>query len=123
MACKEVAALRLGMMSLLGIEDEAERVHELNEIGTEATEPGVLKALIEARDWKALGAHFEASLAELEARVAKTAPDDPKLGYLRALLVFTRKIELDLARLRGNLEGFYQDLDEMHDYLHELYPA
>lgn len=123
MACKEVAALRLGMMNLLGIEDEAERVHELNEIGSDAEEPGPLKSLIEAKDLATLAAHFETSLADLELRVAKTAADDPKLAYLRALLVFTHQAEMDLSRLRLSLGGFFADLDEMHDYLHELYPA
>lgn len=123
MACTEVAALRLGMMRLLGIDDEAERVHELNEIGDLAIKDGPHKSLLEATDFAMLKSQFETCLADLETRVAQTAKDDPKLDYYRALLVFTHKVEMDLARLRSSFEGLYTDLDEMHDYLHELYPA
>jgi hypothetical protein len=40
MACHEIAALRLGLMRVLGRTDEAERQHELAELKGGAEEPG-----------------------------------------------------------------------------------
>ena len=50
MACHEIAALRLGLMKVLGHEDEAERQHELTELGAAADQPGPLWAVVTARD-------------------------------------------------------------------------
>ena len=36
MACHEIAGLRLGLMEVLGVKNEAERQHELAELGTGA---------------------------------------------------------------------------------------
>ncbi len=43
MACHEIAGLRLGLMRIVGIDDEAERQHELAELGDGATKPGPIK--------------------------------------------------------------------------------
>ena len=48
---------------------------------------------------------------------------DPKLPYLRTLVVLTKKVDLDLAHQIEGLTHFYRDLDEMHDFVHEIYPA
>jgi hypothetical protein len=123
MACHEVAALRLGLMNLLGIDDAAERQHELAELGAEAETPGPLSALTRARDLAALTRDYGSALAQLADRVARTRSDDPKLGYLRALVVLTKKVELDLAGQVEMLTRLYRDLDELHDFVHELFPA
>ena len=46
----------------------------------------------------------------------------PRMGY-RSLVVLTKKVELDLANQVESLTRFYRDLDEMHDFVHEIYPA
>ena len=123
MACHEIAALRLGLMRVLGHDDEAERQHELNELGPTAREPGPVQVLCSAGDLTSLKRSYEAAIAELEARVSATAIGDPKLGYLRTLVVLTKRIELDLLRQIETLDTFYRDLERMHDFVHEIHPA
>jgi hypothetical protein len=123
MACHEIAALRLGLMGLLGIEDEAERQHELAELGDACEKPGPLRALLEARTLSALQKSYEAALSELGEKVARTQTNDQKLPYLRSLLILTKKVELELASHQETLQRFYRDLEELHDYVHEIFPA
>jgi hypothetical protein len=123
MACHEIAALRLGLMRVLGIEDEAERQHELAELGNAAEKPGAIRSLCEVRDMKGLHRLFGTSLAELEEKVASTAAGDPKLPYLRSLVILCKKTELELKNHGDNLTRFYRELEEMHDFVHEIYPA
>jgi hypothetical protein len=126
MACHEIAALRLGLMRLLGETDEAERQHELSELGDGASCAGPVKSLCEASDLASLRRFFGAALADLNGKVAKveSAGDgDPKLAYYRTLIVLTKKVELDLDNQIDGLSRLYRDLDEMHDFVHEIYPA
>jgi hypothetical protein len=124
MACHEVAALRLGMMKVLGIEDEATRRHEVNEIGAEnLAVPGPVKSLSEAESLTSLKKFYDACLTDLEQKVASTPQDDSKLAYYRSLLILTKKIELDLRNSLQSFENLYKDLEEMHDFVHEIYPA
>jgi len=123
MACHEVAALRLGLMNLLGISDEAERQHELAELGGAAERPGPLRALAQASDFAALRRSYDAALSDLADQAARTAPDDPKLPYLRSLLILTKKVELDLGNQIEMVTRLYRDLEELHDFVHEIYPA
>jgi hypothetical protein len=123
MACHEVAALRLGLMNILGIADESERQHELAELGGAAEQPGPLRALAQGTDLAQLKRSYDASLADLQDKVARTAADDPKLPYLRSLLVLNKKVELDLGNQVEMLTRLYRDLEELHDFVHELYPA
>ncbi len=123
MACHEIAALRLGLMRVLGRNDEAERQHELGELGAGAASPGPVKSLCEASDLGSLKRFFEAALSDLNTKIAATAPGDPKLPYYRTLVVLTKKVELDLTNQIEALSRFYRDLDEMHDFVHEIYPA
>jgi len=122
MACHEIAALRLGMMTVLGRDDAAERQHELTELGGAARAAGPVRSLCEARDLSSLQRLFQASLADLDAKVAATRADDPSLPYLRTLVVLTKKVELDLENQIDALTRLYSDLDRMHDFVHELYP-
>jgi len=123
MACHEIAALRLGLMRVLGIEDEAERQHELAELGDAAKKAGAIQSLCEVRDMKSLHRLFGSALAELEEKVASTPPGDPKLPYLRSLVILSKKTELELKSHGDNLTRFYRELEEMHDFVHEIYPA
>ncbi len=123
MACHEIAALRLGLMRVLGREDEAERQHELAELGDVADQPGPIAAMCVASSLAGLQRFFEASLADLGTKVAGMPADDPKVPYYRTLMVLTKKVELDLANQVDALTRLYRDLDEMHDFVHEIYPA
>jgi hypothetical protein len=123
MACHEVAALRLGLMNVLGLRDEAERQHELAELGAAAEEPGPIRSLAQARDLGELIRLYDSALGQLHDKVARTDGDDAKLPYLRTLLVLTKKVELELASHAETLGRFYRDLEELHDFVHELYPA
>lgn len=122
MACHELAALRLGLMNLLGIGDDAARQHELAELGDAGEAPGPLRALLQARSFAELRRSYEAALGDLAATVARLPATDPKLGYYRSLLLLTKKVELDLASFAELLARFDRDLDELHDYTHELHP-
>jgi hypothetical protein len=123
MACHEIAALRLGLMRILGREDEAERQHELAELGDAVKRPGPIQSLCEVRDFASMHRLFAASLAELEHKVATTSEGDPKLPYLRSLVILSKKTELDLQNQADSLTRFYRELEEMHDFVHEIYPA
>jgi len=123
MACHEIAALRLGLMRVLGVDDEAERQHELAELGPAADAPGPVRALCEASDLASLQRFYDAAVSGLEARVAGTRADDPQLPYLRTLVVLTKKVELDLQHQIGSVTQLYRDLEAMHDFVHEIYPA
>jgi hypothetical protein len=123
MACHEIAALRLGLMRLLGINDEAERQHELAELGTGAERPGPLRSMCETNDLAQLNRLFQASLADLGSKVATLPTNHPKLPYYRSLLVLTKKVELDLGNQIDGLTRLYADLEHMHDFVHEIYPA
>ena len=123
MACHEIAALRLGLMRVLGRDDEAERQHELAELGDVARAPGPVRALYEAGDLASLQRFYASALGELATKVAGMGMNDPKLPYYRSLMVLTKKVELDLTNQVDALERFYRDLDEMHDFVHEIFPV
>jgi hypothetical protein len=123
MACHEIAALRLGLMRVLGVDDEAERQHELAELGAAADAPGPVRALCGATDLASLQRFYDAAVSGLEARVAGTPVDHPQLPYLRTLVVLTKKVELDLQHQIGSVNQLYRDLEAMHDFVHEIYPA
>lgn len=123
MACHEIAALRLGLMNVLGIDDAAERAHELAELGPVATAPGPLSSLATARDLATVRRLYDAAVAELNDKVARTPATDAKLPYLRSLVILTKKVELELAAQADGLTRLQRELDEMHDFVHEIYPA
>jgi hypothetical protein len=129
MACHEIAALRLGLMKILGARDEAEEAHELAELGEAARTPGPLSSMLAPRDLESLVKLFGASLVDLNEKVARAASatdggrPDPKLPYLRSLVVLTRKVELDLRAQVDGLARMNRELEEMHDLVHELFPA
>ncbi|MCE9574317.1 MAG: DUF3209 family protein [Deltaproteobacteria bacterium] len=123
MACHEIAALRLALMEVLGNTDPAERQHELAELGDGAEAPGPIRALCGARDLASMRRSYEAAIAELEARVSRTPAGDSELPYLRTLVVLTKKVELELGHQIDGLAHLSRDLEEMHDFVHEIYPA
>ncbi len=123
MACHEIAALRLGLMRVLGRVDEAERAHELAELGSAAHTPGPISALMDAGDLDSLVKLFSQALVDLNDKVARASEADPKLSYLRSLLVLTKKVELELRAQFDGLQRLNRELEEMHDFVHEVFPA
>lgn len=123
MACHELAALRLGLMKVVGIDDPAEKEHELAELGDAVNEAGPIQSLCGADDLDKLIKYYQASLVDLQERVASTAEDDPKLPYYQALIVVTKKVEQELQLHERNLRQFYEDLDDIHHLIHEVYPS
>jgi hypothetical protein len=123
MSCHEIAALRLGLMTVLGRDDEAERQHELAELGAHAASPGPLQALTLGDNLASLQRSFGAAAADLESRVAATGAGDARLGYLRTLVVLCKKVELDLVAQVASLTRLYGDLETVHDAVHEIFPG
>jgi len=123
MACHEIAALRLGLMKVLGVDDPAERAHELAELGDAANVPGPIASLMNAKNLESLVTLYGTSLVDLGEKVAQTKRDDPKLPYLRSLLVLTKKVELELRASVDGLLRVNRELEEMHDFVHEIFPA
>lgn len=123
MACHEIAALRLGLMQVLGIDDPAERQHELAELGDGAEKPGPIRSLCQVRDLGNMKRLYDAAISDLEQKVSSTPTSDPQLPYLRTLIVLAKKVELDLGHQIEGLTHLYRDLEEMHDFVHEIYPA
>jgi hypothetical protein len=110
-------------MRLLGRDDEAERQHELAELGDAAEHPGPLRTLCRTGDLSSLKLAYDAAVAALEERVSATPAGAAELPYLRTLIVLTRKFELDLQQQIDGLARLYRDLETMHDFVHEIYPA
>jgi hypothetical protein len=110
-------------MQVLGIRDDAERQHELSELGDSLEKPGPLRTLASSSDLETLSRAYASALSALSERIAKTPAEDPKLPYLRSLAVLTKKVELDLRAHTDMLQRFWRDLEEMHDYVHEIHPV
>src|SRR5580698_10187371 len=123
MACNEIAALRLGLMKILGRNDPGERQHELAELGDAYKQQGPIASLCEANDLEALKLFYDLAVSTLEEQVSATASDDRKLPYLRSLVILTKKVELDLSNQIDGLTQLYRDLEQMHDFVHEIYPV
>jgi hypothetical protein len=123
MACHEIAALRLGLMKILGRNEPGEREHELAELGDAYKQDGPVASLCEANDLESLKQFYDLAVSSLEEQVSATAADDPKLPYLRSLVILTKKVELDLSNQIENVTRLYRDLEQMHDFVHEIYPV
>jgi len=123
MACRELAALRLGLMNVVGIEDDAEKQHELNELGDAAGIAGPIKSMMESTNLEDLKRFYEASLSDLNQKLSDMSADDPKLAYHQSLMILTKKVEQELNVQIGNFQQMWKDLDEIHHLTHEVYPA
>ena len=121
MACKELEALRLGLMNVLGTEDESVRQHAEAELGEDLSGP--VEALTEAETLAEIGRHLDAALVDLEEEVAETDPDTDEYDYLRGRLVAVRDAERDVARLTQQGESLIEGYGGAHDLLHELFPV
>lgn len=123
MTCHELEALRLGLMSVLGIDDESTRRHAEEELGDALEAEGPIPALAGADTLSELRRHLDAALVDLEEDVAAADPDDPDADYLRGRLVAVRNAERSLDRLADSGESLLDDLGAAHRALHEAFPA
>lgn len=123
MACHEVAALRVSLFQILGLNDANLLQHELSELGTAVDQPGPVKMLSQARDFRSMRYAFELCRSELEEKLSKLPTGDKSLPYLQTLAVLNKKIEADLANLAQYCEQFFEDLETVHDHMHVVYPA
>ncbi|WP_302081821.1 DUF3209 family protein [Salinibaculum rarum] len=121
MACQELEALRLGLMNVLGTEDESIRSHAEAELGDDLSGP--IEALTEATTLTALQRHLDAALVDLEEAIAATDPETDEYDYLRGRLVAVRDAERALARLTQQGESLLDGLGEAHHLLHEAFPV
>jgi hypothetical protein len=123
MACHEIAALRLGMMRILGVQDPGLIEHEMAELGEAGEKPGPLRLLSQAQDLRSLNYAFELARTDLEDRLSQMQPEDPERAYVQTLAVLNKKIEADLTNLYHYCSQFFEDLEQVHDHMHVIYPA
>lgn len=121
MTCHELEALRLGLMNVLGVEDERARSHAEQEL--EGQLAGPIEALAGAESLAAIERHLDAALVELEEQVAAASPADAEYDYLRGRLVAVRDAERAVRRMRNQGEAVFEGLGDAHDVLHETFPA
>ena len=65
-------------MKVLGIEDEAEKQHELKELGDLINFDGPLKSMTNAEDLDKLRKFFSVSLVDLQEKISKTDASNPE---------------------------------------------
>ncbi|AAV47738.1 uncharacterized protein DUF3209 [Haloarcula quadrata] len=121
MSCYEIEALRLGLMNVLGTEDDHARQHAEQELEGHMTGP--IEALAGAKTLAAIERHLDAALVDLEEEIAATPEDDPEYDYLRGRLVAVRDAERAVSRITMQGEDVLAGLGEAHDVLHEAFPV
>ncbi|GCF13468.1 hypothetical protein Harman_14030 [Haloarcula mannanilytica] len=121
MSCYEIEALRLGLMNVLGTEDDHARQHAEQEL--EGHMSGPIEALAGAETLAAIERHLDAALVDLEEEIAATDEDDPEYDYLRGRLVAVRDAERAVSRITTQGEDVLDGLGEAHDVLHEAFPV
>ena len=123
MSCDEIEALRLGLMNVLGTDDESVRRHAENELGEVLEEAGPISALANADSFAELQRHLDSALVELEEEVAAADRESQAYDYTRGRLVAVRDAERSLARLAHSGVAFLENLGETHHTLHETVPT
>lgn len=121
MTCHELEALRLGLMNVLGTEDQSVREHAERELEGELGGP--IEGLAEAETLSELQRHLDAALVDLEEEIAAADVDSREYDYLRGRLVAVRDAERALDRVMTQGEDVLGGLGEAHDVLHETFPA
>jgi len=121
MSCYEIEALRLGLMNVLGTEDEHARQHAQQEL--EGNMSGPIEALANAETLSAIERHLDAALVDLEEEIARTDSDSAEYDYMRGRLVAVRDAERAVARITAQGESVLDGVGEAHDVLHEAFPV
>jgi hypothetical protein len=121
MSCYEIEALRLGLMNVLGTEDDHARQHAKSEL--EGHMEGPIEALANATTLGAIERHLDAALVDLEEEIARTDSDNPEYDYMRGRLVAVRDAERAVGRITAQGADVLDGLGEAHDVLHETFPV
>jgi hypothetical protein len=121
MSCYEIEALRLGLMTVLGVGDDSTRDHAEKEL--EGHLEGPIRGLAEADSLAEIERHLDAALVDLEEEVAAMPGDDPEFDYTRGRLLAVRDAERAVQRLRVQGESIVDGLGDAHDTLHETFPV
>ncbi|WP_277542992.1 DUF3209 family protein [Haloarcula laminariae] len=121
MSCYEIEALRLGLMNVLGTEDDHARQHAEAEL--EGHLSGPIEALANAETLSAIERHLDAALVDLEEEIARTDEDTDEYDYMRGRLVAVRDAERAVSRITAQGEDVLSGLGEAHDVLHEAFPV
>jgi len=121
MSCYEIEALRLGLMNVLGTDDDHARQHAEQELEGHLTGP--IEALADAETLAEIERHLDAALVDLEEEIAETDESDPEYDYLRGRLVAVRDAERAVHRLTSQGESVLDGLGAAHDVLHEAFPV
>jgi len=121
MACQELEALRLGLMNVLGTEDQSIRDHAEKELDDDLSGP--IAALTEAESLAAIQRHLDAALVDLEEEIAAADADTEEYDYMRGRLVAVRDAERSIARLTDQGESLLDGFGEAHHLLHEAFPV
>ncbi len=121
MTCHELEALRLGLLNVLGTDDQRVRDHAEAEL--EGHLDGPIGALAEADSLESVQRHLDAALVDLEEEVANADPDSQEYDYLRGRLVAVRDAERAVSRLTDQGESLLDGLGEAHHHLHEAFPV
>ncbi|WP_254763448.1 DUF3209 family protein [Natrinema marinum] len=121
MSCHEIEALRLGLMSVLGVGDDSAREHAEKEL--EGHLEGPIQGLAEADSLAEVTRHLDAALVDLEEEVAAMESDDPEYDYTRGRLLAVRDAERAVQRLSAQGEHIVDGLGDAHDTLHETFPV
>ena len=121
MSCYEIEALRLGLMNVLGTEDDHARQHAEAELEGHMTGP--IEALANAETLAAIERHLDAALVDLEEEIARVDEDTQEYDYMRGRLVAVRDAERAVSRITGQGEDVLAGLGEAHDVLHEAFPV
>ncbi len=121
MSCHEIEALRLGLMTVLGVGDESTREHAEKELDGHLDGP--IEGLATAESLTELQRHLDAALVDLEEEVATMDPKEPEYDYTRGRLLEVRNAERSVQRLVTQGESIVDGLGESHDTLHEIFPV
>ncbi|MFC4543749.1 DUF3209 family protein [Halosolutus amylolyticus] len=121
MSCHEIEALRLGLMTVLGVGDESTRDHAAKELDGHLEGP--IEGLANAESLAELQRHLDAALVDLEEEVATMDREDPAYDYTRGRLLEVRNAERAVQRLTAQGESIVDGLGEAHDTLHETFPV
>ncbi|WP_265111247.1 DUF3209 family protein [Halosolutus halophilus] len=121
MSCHEIEALRLGLMTVLGVGDVSTRDHAEKEL--EGHLEGPIEGLANAESLTEIQRHLDAALVDLEAEVATMDSQDPAYDYTRGRLLEVRNAERTVRRLIVQGESIVDGLGETHDTLHETFPV
>lgn len=122
MSCDELEALRLGMMTALGIGDDSTREHARTELDG-SLDGGPVEALANAETLPEIERHLDAALVDLEEEIAAMDPGDPEYDYARGRLVAVRDAERAVRRVTEQAESVLDGFGEAHHHLHEAFPV